>query len=281
MALRILLTAMVVSLSLPLPSVDSCRLLVDEMNQELASVLDDVRDEWSPRNMKPLEIALSEELAKIGDLPKTDSVVTEDSFSRILDEFAIEALQPEIEEAANHARTIPLEHANHPLPPAEEAIDALPSALELIRSVSEERDAVSVVSDSPLWNEIVSDRLMESVEMVFVVEMVQPVNSGDIGPWQWLEQDAAEQSRTSERIDETLKESRETAHAADSISEEWDRVIRLVAVADTMPEIEFPAPIEPAQAKTRDDRKNVTIQDAFRKTAEAIALWSKVMTRAF
>jgi hypothetical protein len=281
MALRILLTAMVVSLSLPLPSVDSCRLLVDEMNQELATVLDDVRDEWSPRNLKPLEIALSEELAKIGDLSTMDSGVTEESFTRILDEFAIEALRPEIEQAANHARTIPLEQVNHALPPAVEAIDALPSALELIRSVSEERDAVSVVSESRLWNEIVSDRLTESVEMEFVVRMVHPVVSSDIGPWQWLDEDTAEQSRTSERIAETLQESKVTAHAADSISEEWDRVIRLVAVAESMPEIEFLAPIEPAQAATRDDTKNVTIQDAFRKTAEAIALWSKVMTRAF
>jgi len=272
---------MVVSLSLPLPSVDSCRLLVNQMNQELATVLDDVRDEWSPRNLKPSEIALSEELAKIGDLPTTDSGVTEESFSRILDEFAIEALRPAIEEAANHARTIPVEQANHPLPPAVEAIDALPSALELIRAVSQERDAVSVVSDSPLWNEIVSDRLTEQAEVEFVVEMVQPVHSDDIGPWQWLEEEIAEKSRTSDRFDETLKDSRATAHAADSISEEWDRVIRLVDIADAMTEIEFPAPIEPAQATPIDDTKKVTIQDAFRKTAEAIALWSKVMTRAF
>ncbi len=282
MALRILLTAMVVSLSLPLPSVDSCRVLVDEMNQELASVLDDVRDEWSPRSMKPLEVALSEDLAKIGDVAGVEQEITAESFSQILDEFANEALRTEIEQVANHARTIPLERVNHPLPPAAEAIDVLPSALELIRSVSEEREAVSVVSDSPLWDEIVRQRQAESLDFDMFIEMVHPVVSNEIGPWQWLETDATEVSREPEEFIETPAAAKVAVHSADSISEEWDRVIRLALVADSIPEIEFrdktneatPAPIQ-------EESKAVTIQDAFRKTAEAIALWSKVMTRTF
>lgn len=281
MALRILLTAMVVSLSLPLPSVDSCRLLVDEMNQELATVLNDVRDEWSPRSMKPLEVALADDLAKIGDVAAVESSITAESFSRILDEFANEALRPEIEQAANHARKIPLEIVNHPLPPAAEAIDVLPSALELIRSVSEERDAVSVVSDSPLWDEIVLERQGEPLDFDLVIEMVRPVVSDDIGPWQWLETDAAELAREPEEIVETRAAAEFLVHAADSISEEWDRVIRLAVVADSIPEIEFPRKDEAAPASIPEDSKTVTIQDAFRKTAEAIALWSKVMTRTF
>lgn len=286
MALRMMLTAMVVSLSLPMPSMDSCRSLVNEMNRELATALHDAREEWtSGARLESLEADLSQELAKLGDTSaeRLAAAATSEEFSRIVDEFVDDVSRTDIELAAKHARTIPLEPVNQPLPPAAEAAEALPSALDLIRSVSEESAAKGVVSESETWNDIVMERRSGTNEGFVEIEFAIPVISADLGPWLWV----VDESET-DGLGDQVAASLEAAPAVvvipvDSASEEWDCVIRQISVAGTIAEIDLTtkeiATKSDSVESDESDGKKAGIRDAFRKTAEAIALWSRVISR--
>lgn len=285
MVLRMMLTAMVVSLSLPMPRMDSCRHIVNEMNRELASALHDARNAWATKaSLDSLEADLSQELAKIGDGSAERLAAMSEEFSRIVYEFVDDASRTEIELAAKHARTIPLEPVNQPLPPVTEAAEVLPSALDLIRSVSEESAAIGVVSQSETWTDIVLERRSEMHDGLIDIEFVNPVLSADLGPWLWI----VEYSE-SELWSEQQQDSHEVhlppvvVTPVDSTSEEWDQVIRQVSIANEAVEIDFATKEIATKSDSNEaeqaDARNPGIRDAFRKTAEAIALWSRVISR--
>jgi hypothetical protein len=265
-----ILTAMVVSMGLPLPSVDSCRSLVNEMNREMTAALSDVGSEFLTKTLEGSQILAVEETSGQETTQAHQAQSHDGAFAQILDEFANEAVRPEIEQVAADLRRIPVEPVTHELPPAVEAIDLLPSAADLIRSVSEERIAHPVDSISTEWNEVVAGRCGEPEFVPESIDMVHPVQSTDIGAWETVLNISDFEF---EPIAETTRIAigEETVVAPiDSDSSEWAAVMGEYSVATAEAEI------TPA-----DEQKDATIRDAFRKTAEAIALWSKVMTRPF
>ncbi len=288
MALRMILTAMVVSMSLPLPSVDSCRSLVNTMNQEFSAALSDVGTELVSRFPDGTELlavaAVTEPEAPIPGEPKMYEI--DETFANILDEFANEAARPNmertaIEQAVIDARRIPLEPVTHPLPPAAEALDLLPSAADLIRSVSEERPVRPVDSESREWADVVVGQCGETSTIDDSIEMTYPVNSADIGPWQWIDAHGEGEFSAALVSDISSEPARAMVTTVGSITPEWIAALGEKVVEDRSESIEsIVRDGEPGDVHA-DAGHGTTIRDAFRKTAEAIALWSKVMTRPY
>lgn len=288
MALRMILTAMVVSMSLPLPSVDTCRSLVNEMNQELSAALSDVGTELVsrfPDGAELLAVAAVPEPAAI--LPGESKIYTiDDTFANILDEFANEAARPAIEQAtieqaAADARRIPLEPVTHPLPPAAEALELLPSAADLIRSVSEESKARPIDAASQEWTNIAVEIRGESESIEESIEMTYPVISADIGPWQWVDENGELETQPVVSITKPELPVKVVVSPVGSITSEWLAIVGDKTVADHSESIESIVRFGDADHAETQEPQGTTIRDAFRKTAEAIALWSKVMTRPY
>ncbi|MBI1324986.1 hypothetical protein GC170_17625 [bacterium] len=288
MALRMILTAMVVSMSLPLPSVDTCRSLVNEMNQELSAALSDVGTELVSRFPDGSELlavaAVSEAAADVRGETKIYTI--DETFANILDEFAVEAARPaieqaSIEQAAIDARRIPLEPVIHPLPPAVEATEVLPSAADLIRSVSEEFAARPIDAASQEWSTIAAgkcgefDTILESIEMTF------PVNSADIGPWQWVDDEGDVETPPMVVASQPTEPAKVVVTPVESITSDWLAILIEKSMEDRSEPAESLVRVPDSHNSDIEAAPGSTIRDAFRKTAEAIALWSKVMTRPY
>lgn len=288
MALRMILTAMVVSMSLPLPSVDTCRSLVNELNQELSAALTDVGTELVSRFPDGSELiaiaAIPEPVAAVPGETKIYAI--DETFANILDEFANEAARPAIEEAsieqaAIDARRIPIEPVNHPLPPAAEALELLPSAADLIRSVSEESKVRPIDSASQEWTNIATDKCGESETIVEAIDMKFPVMSADIGPWQWVDEDGGIATQPIEVSTQPAEPVKTVVTPVGSITSEWLAIVIDKSVEDRSESIESIVRISDSRNVDVEAPQGTTIRDAFRKTAEALALWSKVMTRPY
>jgi hypothetical protein len=282
-----ILTTMVVTLSLPMPSTDVCRSVLDGMNREIGAIADVVRNEWAESVPESFRSLTEQADANAAEADRTETASLDQAFRALQEEFVNETLALPIEQAKKDVKAIAIEPVRHELPPAPAAAEVLPSVAELIRSVMDEVPVHAGDSITYEWADTVENRSRAEAEIdlagIFAEAIVRSVDSADIGPWAnqlaGIETDREPAFEVTASIAPvTTAEKSEVAVAVDSMSTEWEAVAKIATRSEVKEETTI-ATLPP----TTDDHgaPAATVKNAFRKTAEAVALWTKVLARPF
>lgn len=223
MALRMLLVAMVVATSLPIPNADHFQRLLQNLRQEFSATANSIRNEWpeielhstaltrptqtvptdqQPAPFVPVAPTTSEmreaatasaepvvvtSLEKdLQAIPKQVESPLELAFSVIVEEYAREAASNQlVEEVKANLATLPMPEIYQPLPPAPEASELVAHQETLARI---EANSVNRVASNDLgvWEESTLALIDDSTGnevSEYVTAPIALVTTIDLGPW--------------------------------------------------------------------------------------------------
>ena len=299
MALRMLLVAMVVTLSLPMPDMGTCQFFVKEVNHEIANAFMTLRNEIPvSAPYKSTEIVVKEISPVTVEVPVTaiTEVVTKPAkiesksiespadlaFELIQEEFAREASEFTIQEAKAALARIGVKAVELPLPPAPAAEDLILPASDLTQV-----DVVKVIrvtSPDGVWDSL-SFMKADIAPTPFSMEPSEPTTKiSSLGDWSqitaeicpvevpWsLPDDPFAKTAVNDITDNNLEVSTES---------EWLAI--LSSDQSPMSRVE-PDHHDLVTSRTTPPEKapKAVIKNAIRLTAEAIAAWSQLVAKAY
>lgn len=279
MALRLVLVAMVVAMSLPIPNANNCNLLLQELKREINATLGSLQNEWPgvEHTTQPAQVpaALTDASDVETEQPQAEpnparlESPLELAFSVIVEEFARDAADHmHVSKAQEHLAVIPMPDMPTPLPPA-------PDASELVahqQTLSLIDTPVLVVHrlEGPIeaweWESLCP--IQPEVDQLPRMNEPSHVTSTEMGPWADLitqistpaEFESATAEQTTARIETEM-----------SAPEHWLKLAEMAQMESTSP-----APLQQPQ-----HQRPVVISKALKLTVEALAAWTQVVVRPY
>lgn len=279
MALRMILVAMVVAMSLPIPNTSRCNQLLQELKAEFSETISSLQNEWPgpEETAQPIETTVAQDAVTPVAEMQTDSQFEpaalesplELAFSVIVEEFAHEAAnQHPVHQAKSDLAVIPMPDMNHPLPPAPEANELLvhQHTLALI-------DPPSLVVhrlDGPIHDWERETICLIQPEAEPISSLIEParVVSQDIGPWADL---ITEISTTAEFETATNEQLNVPTATNPPLPGHWLEIIEIAQMESASPSQFYPP----------QEQSPVVITKALRLTVEALAAWTQVVSRPY
>ena len=299
MALRMLLVAIVVTLSLPMPDMGTCQFFVTEVNHEIANAFMTLRNEIPVSAPdKSTEIVVKEISPVTIEVPVTaiTEVVTKSAkvesksiespadlaFELIQEEFAREASEFTIQEAKAALARIGVKPVELPLPPAPAAEDLILPASDLAQV--DVVKVIRVMSPDGVWDSL-SFMRADFAPTPFSMEPSEPTTKiSSLGDWSlitaeicpvevsWsLPDDPFAKTAVKDITDNILEVSTES---------EWLAI--LSSDQSPMSRVE-PGHHDLVTSRTAppENAPKAVIKNAIRLTAEAIAAWSQLVAKAY
>jgi len=275
MALRMILVAMVVAMSLPIPNTSSCNQLLHEIKSEISAAAASIQNEWPQLQATSAEHKIEAALAAPVSIekaapeaePKPAQLESplELAFSVIVEEFARDAADHfGVAQAREHLDAIPMPMPDmgHPLPPAPDANELL--AHQQALAVIDVPTQLVHRHNGPIgaWESEMICLIPDQEESLSIpVETVRVYSTG-IGHWAF----ALDGVESDSMMESTLIENQPELQSA-PLPEHWQEIAE-VSQMETLP----------VQAQSA---KPVVISKALRLTAEALAAWTQVVVRAY
>lgn len=299
MALRMLLVAMVVTLSLPMPDMGTCQFFVTEVNHEIANAFMTLRNEIPVSAPdKSTEIVVKEISPVTIEVPVTEipEVVTKSAkiesksiespadlaFELIQEEFAREASEFTIQEAKAALARIGVNHVEIPLPPA-------PAAEELVfpdpgLAPVDAVKVIRVTSPDGVWESLSFMKPEFESNPFYILTIESSTESSSLGDWALITAQVC-----------PLEESwliPDDPFAKTSVKTNSDKIIEVSTESEWLAILSSDdAPISMVEPNHHDELTDRTttpenapkavIKNAIRLTAEAIAAWSQLVTKAY
>jgi hypothetical protein len=294
-----LLVAMVVTLSLPMPDMGTCQFFVTEVNHEIANAFMTLRNEIPVSAPdKSTEIVVKEISPVTIEIPVTEipEVVTKSAkiesksiespadlaFELIQEEFAREASEFTIQEAKAALARIGVKPVELPLPPAPAAEDLILPASDLAQ-VNVVK-VIRVTSPDGVWDSLSFMKPEFESNPFYILTIESSTESSSLGDWElitaqvcpleesWLiPDDPFAKTSVKDDVDNILEVSTES---------EWLAI--LSSDQSPMSRVE-PDHHDLVTSRTTppENAPKAVIKNAIRLTAEAIAAWSQLVTKAY
>jgi len=294
-----LLVAMVVTLSLPMPDMGTCQFFVTEINHEIANAFMTLRNEIPVSAPdKSTEIVVKEISPVTIDVPVTANpeVVTKSekvesksiespadlAFELIQEEFAREASEFTIQEAKAALARIGVKPVELPLPPAPAAEDLVfpDSGLTQVDVVK----VIRVTSPDGVWDNL-SLMIPEFAPNPFSMEPSEPTTKiSSLGDWSLITAEICPVEVTWSLPDDPFAKTsvKDNSDNALDVSTESEWLAILSSDQSRMSRVE-PDHHDFVTSRTSppENAPKTVIKNAIRLTAEAIAAWSQLVAKAY
>ncbi len=299
MALRMLLVAMVVTLSLPMPDMGTCQFFVTEVNHEIANAFMTLRNEIpvsAPdksteivvKEISPvtIEVPVTAILEVVTKSAKVESKSIESpadlAFELIQEEFAREASEFTIQEAKAALARIGVKPVELPLPPAPAAEDLILPASDLAQV-----DVVKVIrvtSPDGVWDSL-SFMRADIAPTPFSMETSEPTTKiSSLGDWSLITAEVCPVEVSWSLPDDPFAKTavKDINDNILEVSTESEWLAILSSDQSPMSRVE-PGHHDLVTRRTspQENSPKAVIKNAIRLTAEAIAAWSQLVAKAY